>query len=163
MSATREVSTSELDPSSFPAQDDLKRAFLHMSFAQYDEAIAACERAADHAPEHPLPAALKGSFELAAGRVRKALGTLRRTTKQHPGDALSHIYFAEACFLAGRHRQGRRALARAEALIEAEGRDVEHGVDLTELISNVGQVWGEIDMSELPPPVVAEFDAPSQT
>lgn len=162
MSITEEVKTDEHDASQSPARVELKRAYLHMNFAQYDEAIAACARAADQAPDHPLPVALKGSFEMAAGRVRDALGTLRRATKRHPGDALSHIYFAEACLLAGRERQGKRALERAEALAGQQKQDgAPHDVDLAGLIRQVREIWQEIDSAEVPPPLVAEFDEPS--
>jgi predicted Zn-dependent protease len=173
MSITEDVTKNELEGSAASARVELKRAFLHMSFAQYDQAIAACERAAACAPEHPLPVALKGSFEMAAGRVRDALGTLRRATKRHPGDALSHIYFAEACFLAGRERQAERALSRAEKLAEACAdigqqdvgqqdvgqQDVgQQDVDLVGLIENLRQTWRDIGSSQVPPPLVAVFD-----
>ncbi|QDG53392.1 tetratricopeptide repeat protein [Persicimonas caeni] len=163
MSTIEDVTKNEVEASASSARVELKRAFLHMSFAQYDEAIAACDRAAACAPEHSLPVALKGSFEMAAGRVRDALGTLRRATKRHPGDALSHIYFAEACFLAGRERQAERALSRAEKLAEACADIGQQGVgqqdvDLVGLIENLRQTWRDIGSSQVPPPLVAAFE-----
>lgn len=145
MSETNDVTTDNLDE----ARDELRRAYLQVSFGKYPEAIAACERAAQLAPDHHLPATLKGSFEMAAGRVRDALGTLRGVTRRHDEEALPQIYFAEACFMAGRRRQGERALDKAEALLDSQ--------ELADLIDSLRQTWASVDADELPPPLVVEL------
>ena len=154
MSMTSEVQTDAKESATTPARDELKRAYLHMGFCQYDEALAACERAADHAPKHHLPVALKGSFEMAAGRVRDALGTLRQATRRFPDEPLAQIYFAEACFVAGRRRQAQRALNRAEKMERADS--------FAEMIAQLRNTWQAVDPSEVPPPLVADFDGEAQ-
>ena len=150
MSTTKRDSKEAGEEPDITAQTELKRAYLHVSFGQYDEAIAAAKRAAQIAPEHHLPPTLEGSFELAAGRVRKALGTLRKVTKRHPDQVLPQIHFAEACFMAGRHRQAKRAMDRASGMEAA----AEHA----QLLEELERTWGSVEPSEVPPPLVVKQD-----
>jgi predicted Zn-dependent protease len=142
--------TREGDDAGLRAQEELKRGYLHVSFGQYDEGIKACRSAAELAPDHHLPPTLEGSFEMAAGRLREALGTLRKATRRHPDQPLPWLYFAEACFLSGRRRQGERALGKAQALDEPG----EHG----DLIADLRQTWQAVEPSEVPPPLVPKVD-----
>jgi predicted Zn-dependent protease len=146
----------QFDQTDSAGQVELKRAYLHVSFGQYDQAIEACDRAAAAAPEHHLPATLRGSFEMAAGRVRDALGTLRPVTRRHPDEPLPKIYFAEACFLAGRHRQGLRALKQAEAICQ-EAQDDPQVAQCIELVDGLRQIWQSVEPTEVPPPLVVEL------
>ncbi len=150
MSMTNESVPPQTSEAPVSARDELRRAYMHVSFGQYDEAIAACERAAKVAPDHYLPPTLQGSFELACGRVRDALGTLRGVTRRHGDEPLPQIYFAEACLLSGRRRQGERALDKAERLADSE--------EVEQLVDELRQIWEAIDPSQMPPPLVVEFD-----
>jgi predicted Zn-dependent protease len=142
--------TTESDEAALAAQEELKRAWMQVSFGQFDRAIESCRRAAQLLPDHHLPPTLEGSFELAAGRVRQALGTLREATRRHQDQPLSWLYFAEACFLGGRRRQAVRALGKAEALPDPG--------EVGELIEQLRQTWQDIEPSEMPPPLVAQME-----
>lgn len=95
----------------------LRRAYLLTSWGKLDDALDACDRADDATgPDgHPMPGALRGSILVAAGRLGPALRELRRVTRRWSDFALGHVYFAEACLLDGRTRQGRLALDRARS------------------------------------------------
>ncbi|MFP4600479.1 MAG: tetratricopeptide repeat protein [Persicimonas sp.] len=151
----------ETDEAELAAQEELKRAYMQVSFGQFDQAIESCERAARHLPDHHLPAALKGSFELAAGRVREALGTLRQATRRWNDQPLPWLYFAEACFLGGRRRQGLRALDKAEkhAARMEQGEQV---AQIGELIDELRQIWKAVEPTEMPPPLVAQTGGANQ-
>lgn|SRR5690554_406979 len=131
------------------AQELLKKAYLLLSYGQYEEAIAACEEASKVAPGHPLAAVLKGSFEMAVGRVNDALGTLRAVTNRHPEHPLALIYFAEACFLAGRSAAAQRALAQLDKLTLSEA--------LCEFRDELVQVWDSMALDIIPPALVADI------
>lgn len=130
------------------AQESLKKAYLFLSYGQYQEAIDACDAAARLAPGHPLAPTLKGSFELAVGRVNEALGTLRAVTRRHPKHALALLYFAEACFLAGRSAAAQRALDQLDKLTLSEA--------LREFRDELVQVWDSFAPDAIPPPLVAD-------
>lgn len=148
----------ETDEAALAAQEELKRAYMQVSFGQFDQAIESCERAAQNLPDHHLPAALKGSFELAAGRVREALGTLRQATRRWNDQPLPWLYFAEACFLGGRRRQGLRALDKAEqfAAQMEQGEQPAEAAQIGELIEELRQTFKEVEPAEMPPPLVAQ-------
>jgi len=95
----------------------LRRAYLLTSWGTLDDALDARDRADDATgPDgHPMPGALRGSILVAAGRLELALRELRRVTRRWDDFALGHLYFAEACLLDGRTRQGRLALDRARS------------------------------------------------
>ncbi|MFW5965900.1 MAG: tetratricopeptide repeat protein [Persicimonas sp.] len=127
------------------ARDELRRAYLLVGFGKFDEAIEACERASKLAPDHHLPVTLEGSFLLASGRMQEALAKLRAATRSHPDRALPWIYFAEACFLSGRHRQGGRALDTARQTAQSD----EH----RRLIDQLDELWQQVEPEEVPPPL----------
>jgi predicted Zn-dependent protease len=160
------VSNDELDSSETSARTELKRAYLCVSFGQFEQAIEACDRAADAAPRHHLPATLRGSFQMSAGRVRDALATLRSVTRAHPDQPLPKVYFAEACFMAGRRRQGERALEQAEEICQSDSEqrpDSEQTWrDCAELIAYLRQTWQSVEPSQVPPPLVVEMAADEQ-
>lgn len=143
--------TDEVDSMEFAARAALQRAYLFLGFGQYPEAIDACQTAAELAPGHPLPRTLKGSFEMAAGRMGEALATLRQVTQQHPEDVLAQVYFAEACFLAGRHRPGHKALARAQSM--------DMDASLQALCAELERFWAQMPPDAMPPALVAQIDA----
>jgi len=127
------------------ARRDLQRAYLLVSYGDIEPAIEACRRA-DRRIEgaHHLPKTLEGNFQVARGEVRAALGTLRGVARAHPEASLPRIHFAEACLLAGRARQGERALERAREL-----DDGEHA----EMIAGLEAAWDDLDPDDVPPPV----------
>lgn len=145
------LATGEVESMAFAAREALQRAYLYLGFGQYPEAIEACARAAELAPEHALPHTLKGSFEMAAGRMGEALATLRQATQRHPDDVLAQLYFAEACFLAGRHRPGQRALARAQGMAMDEA--------LRALCAELEAFWAQMPPEVMPPALIAQVDA----
>ncbi len=95
------------------AQTELKRAYLLVEFEEWEHALAACDRAAERAPDHPMPMALKGSILAAAGEFKDAIKTLRRTSRAHSDHALTQLFLAEALFLDGKIPAGKRALDSA--------------------------------------------------
>jgi tetratricopeptide (TPR) repeat protein len=157
MSTSKSTLKDQVDSSETLAQIELKRAYLHVSFGQYDQGIEACERAADAAPDHYLPATLRGSFEMAAGRVRDALGTLRPVTRRYPDEALPRLYFAEACFLAGRHRQGERALNQAYSICQKQS-DESPSEQVVALLDELRRTWESVEPVHVPPPLVVNLD-----
>jgi predicted Zn-dependent protease len=140
-------STKNAEDMATPARDQLQRAYLCLGFGQYQEAIDACEAAAELAPGHPLPPTLKGSFEMAVGRVGEALGTLRAVTRRHREEPLATLYFAEACFLAGRRQQAERALAGAAQMPMSE--------DLRAFMDELRRTWTSVQHDVVPPPLIA--------
>ena len=127
-------------PPEAQAQLELKRAYLMIEHGQWEEAFASCELAAKLAPHSPTPRLLYGHFLASAGRPREALAELRQVTRRWPDLALGHLYFAEACFMAGRKDQGLKALGAARA----QGLEP----DLAALADSLEQVWtGELAAS----------------
>ena len=98
------------------AQRTLKDAYLMFDAGCALEAVEACRRAAAEAPGHFLPPTLEGALLLALGRVRAALGVLRKAVRRFPDQPLPRFHFAEACLLAGRVERGLEALDAAERL-----------------------------------------------
>ena len=93
---------------------ELKRAYLLVSWGNFDEAIEVCRGADQLAePAHHLPRTMIGNFLVAKGEVGEALKVLRQVTREFPEEALPQIHFSEACYLAGRKRQGDRAFSKA--------------------------------------------------
>lgn len=136
----------EKDPELEAAQSELKRAYLLLGWGNYEEAIEICEEVdASLDGKHHLPETMRGSFLLAQGKVREALKVLRGVTKRFSDEALPQIYFAEACYLAGRQKQGDRALRKAKKL---DG-DGEHA----ELLENLEETWEDVDPADVPPPL----------
>lgn len=142
----RETTSERADREAWAAaREDLRRAYLLVSFGDFDPAIEACRRADRRIEgDHHLPKTLEGNFQVARGDVREALGTLRTVTRAHPGAALPRIHFAEACLLAGRRRQGERALEKARELDDGEHAD---------MIAKLEAAWEDVDPDEVPPPV----------
>ena len=137
------------------ARMELKRAYLQLSFAKFDDALESCRRAAELAPEHVLPPTIEGAIMVSKGQFRDAMSLLREVGKAHPDEPLPRVYLAEACLLAGRSKQGLRALDRAEELDERD----EH----RELLDELRTLWEELDPEDVPPPlepvVAVEDDA----
>lgn len=127
------------------ARRELKRAYLLVSVGEIEPAIEKCRRADRRIDgAHHLPETLAGSFQIARGEMREAIATLREVTRAHPEAALPRAHFAEACFFAGRTRQGERALEKA--------RELDDG-DHAELIAELETIWKGVDPDEIPPPV----------
>lgn len=127
------------------ARDELRRAYLLVSFGNYDEAIEACHRADDLVDgSHHLPKTLEGNFLVSRGDVRAAIKTLRKVTKSFPDETLPQIHFAEACYFGGRKRQGDRALKKAKDLDDGEYR---------EMIDELEAAWEDVEPDEIPPPL----------
>lgn len=95
------------------AQTHLKQAYLHLDFGEWDEALEACELAAEGAGDHFLPETLKGAILSARGDFKEAIKLLRSVSKRHSDCALPQIYLAEALFLSGASPQGKRQLEQA--------------------------------------------------
>lgn len=124
---------------------ELKRAYLLVSWGNFDEAIEVCRRADQLAePAHHLPRTMIGNFLVAKGEVGEALKVLRQVTREFPEEALPQIHFSEACYLAGRKRQGDRAFSKACDLDDGE---------YAELLDELEASWGEVDPGDLPPPL----------
>lgn len=138
---------SETSEKTETARDELRRAYLLVSFGRFDEAIEACRRA-DRLLEggHPLPKTLAGNFSIARGDVATGLKLLREAIERFPDEPLPRIHFAEACFVDGRMRRGERALERARALDESEST-------FAELIDEVERAWAGVDSGDVPPPL----------
>ena len=132
------------------AAGELKRAYLHLGFGEYTEAIAACETAAKLVPDHPLPPTLKASFELAVGRCTQALGELRAITRRHPNYPLGLLYFAEAAFLCGRRQTATRALSAAA--------DLPMGQSVRILFEGLHEFWVDQVWEDVPAPLFARID-----
>ncbi len=94
------------------AQQHLQRAYLLLDYGELDEALAACERAADVAPDHPMPHALAGSFLTSFGRPRDALKPLRRALRLAPDNPFALLTFAETNLALGRTAAANRALSK---------------------------------------------------
>ncbi len=130
------------------ARQELRRGYMLVSFGQFDDAIEACRRAdtlVDGA--HHLPRMIEGNVLVARGDLREAIGVLREVTREFPQAALPKMHFAEACYLAGRKRQGDRALDEAWEL-----DDGEHA----EFLEALQTTWRDIDADEIPPPIEIE-------
>lgn len=127
------------------ARDELRRAYLLVSFGRFDEAIEACRRANRLLDGgHPLPKTLAGNFSIARGDVATGLKLLREAIERFPDEPLPRIHFAEACFVDGRMRRGERALERARSLDEST---------YAELIGEVEKAWRGVDSGDVPPPL----------
>jgi Flp pilus assembly protein TadD len=127
------------------ARDELRRAYLLVSFGMVDEAIEVCRRADGLIDGgHHLPRTMEGSFLIARGDVTEALKLLRRVTRGNPQAVLPRVHFAEACYSAGRTRQGERALSKARQLDNGEHE---------RMIEKLKETWGELEAAEIPPPV----------
>ena len=127
------------------AQLELKRAYVQLGFGQFDEAMASCDRAAELVGEHYLPDTLRGAILSASGRHADALAELKRVRKRYPSQALPHLYFAEACYLSGRERQGERALEDADGCEMSEHE--------AEFSSQLRQLWNQVEPEDVPPPL----------
>jgi predicted Zn-dependent protease len=130
----------------FDVREALSRAYLLVSWGHIDPALKLCERV-DESFEggHPLPQTLAGGFLVGAGRMREGLQRLRATVRRFPAAPMPHIQFAEACFLAGRHRQGHRAMERARGVLDEASEECRLWFDSLEA------VW----MSDDPPAVTS--------
>lgn len=133
------------------AREELQRAYLFVTYGHLNEAMDACERAATHLPDEPLPHTLKGAILTASGQLPQAMRTLQQVLRAHRGDILASLYLAEACFLAGRHRRAWRLLEEldAEALALSP-----HG----ELAIALRETWSQIAPEELPKPLVVNLE-----
>lgn len=132
------------------ARQALRRAYLHLGFGEYIEAITWCERAAALLPDHPLPPTLKASFQIAVGQVSAALGELHKITRRHRDYALARVYFAEAAFLSGRRAAGKRALSIASSLaMDGPTR---------RLFEQLSSFWAAQPPDTLPPPLIARIE-----
>lgn len=126
-------------------RDELRRAYLLVSFGNVDAGIEICREVDDRlGGAHHLPATLEGEFLVAKGELREAIGRLRETIQRFPEQVLPRLHFAEACYLDGRTEQGERALEEAR-----ERHDGEH----TELLESLEETWGDVDAEAIPPPV----------
>jgi len=101
------------------AQTHLKLAYLHLDYGEWDEALTACELAAEEAEDHFLPNTLKGAILTARGEFKDAIKLLRNVARKHSDRALPQIYLAEALFLSGAKPQGQRQLEQASARHDA--------------------------------------------
>lgn len=113
------------------AKTELQRAYLLLEYEEWDHALAACERAAERAPAHPMPDALKGSILAARGDFTDAIRTLRRASRAHPDHALTQIFLAESLLLDGKLPAGRKALQAAR-----ECPDFEEYREMANLLSS---------------------------
>lgn len=139
---TQETGPAQGEPE---ARSRLQRAYLMLSFGDVEGARRACAQAAEAEPEHPLPAALAGAVELAAGQLPAALRALRRVTRRWPDAPCGHLYFAEACLLMGRERAGLVALERAEA---CDARGV-----WASQIEATRALWSGLEPDQIPSPL----------
>ncbi len=96
------------------AQVELKRAYLLVEYGEIDDALKACDAAAQLAASVSTPTVLKGAILTGIGRHKEALALLRQATRRWPDAPLTHLHFAEACYFAGRERQARQALDEAQ-------------------------------------------------
>ncbi len=102
------------------AQYQLKRAYLFLDLAEWDEALTACELAAEAAKDHYLPPTLKGAILSAQGNFKEAIKLLRSVSLKHREHALPQIYLAEALFLSGSIPQGIRQWEQARLKPDAD-------------------------------------------
>lgn len=107
--------TSSLSSQELRARAELRRAWLHLSWADIQGARDALACAQRLLPDHPLPITMAGAMELAAGNLTHALRQLKQATRTWPTSPSAHLYFAETCLLLGRSRQARKALELARA------------------------------------------------
>jgi predicted Zn-dependent protease len=127
------------------AREELQRAYLLLDYGDIEQALAACGRAQQLAPTHPMPTLIEGTVRIAAGDLRGALALLKRATQRWPQEPLGHVYLAEANLLLGRRDAGQRALAQARTLDE----DGQHA----QLITALETLFGDLDPAQLPPPL----------
>ena len=144
----RGVEDTELSQELDAARLELRRAWLQLGYADIEGARGSCERAKALAPEHPLPHAIEGAIEQAAGNLKQALALLRKVTRRWPDAPCGHIYYAETCLLMGRVRQGARALDRARE-VDHDNHWLEQREDLCALLEN-------LDAAIIPPPLELE-------
>ena len=130
------------------ARAELQRAYLLLGWGNVEEALEACGRARELAPEHPLPPTIEATVLIAAGRLPEALRLLRRTCREHRDAVLPQVHFAEANLLMGRLERGFRELERAEALCE------ESGGEHAGLVALLRQSWEGLAPEQVPAPVV---------
>ena len=88
----------------------LQRAFVLISFARFQEAIACCDEAEPLAADPLFVRALKGSILTASGRPLQAMRLLLPQHRTRPDHIPTTLHLAEACFLAGRPRRGWKIL-----------------------------------------------------
>jgi len=126
-------------------RDELRRAYLLVSFGNVEKGIDICRDVDDRlGGAHHLPGTLEGEFLVAKGELREAIARLRETVQRFPEQVLPRLHFAEACFLDGRAEQGERALDEAR-----ERHDGAHA----EFLDALEETWGDADPEEIPPPV----------
>ena len=100
------------------ARRALQIAHVCMAEGELSLATEALDEAIASAPDHPLPSALRGNLLCMSGALPEALSCLRSVTRRWPDAPCGYVFFAEACFFAGRHRQADRALRQAQKLDE---------------------------------------------
>lgn len=141
----------ETDPKE-QARRELKRAFVLTSFGYFEEALEACERAAQFGDDDCLPRTIQGAILTASGRPLEAMKSLGDLRRRHKEAILPALYLAEACFMAGRHRRGWKILDSVdeEALEESPWADFARQLRTT---------WEDLgDLEELPEAITVPFE-----
>ena len=103
----------------------LKRAYGAMNCGYFEEAIEACNVAAQRADDRLVADTLRGAILTASGRPQRALQLLMPLHRKREDAILTALYLAEACFFAGRVRRGWKVLdgIDSHALDESPWRD----------------------------------------
>jgi predicted Zn-dependent protease len=134
------------------ARRELRRAYLLVSFGDFDQALHICRDLTEKLPEHPLPAAMEGAFLTASGKPQSALKLLSRVIRRFPESALARLYFCEACLLSGRLPRGLKELEKLDPnLLDTP--------ELKEFAASLKDTFDGLDPAAIPAPViVAEPD-----
>ena len=128
------------------ARQWLKRAYLLLERGQLEEALSACETAADSAVDPVVPRSVQGAILTAGGRPVEAMRMLMQVHRRNRDAILPALYLAEACFLAGRQRRGWKVLDSIDAQTLEES-------PFQDLARQLRQTWEELgELEELPEP-----------
>lgn len=137
------------------SQQWLKLAYVLVDRGHFQEAMNACERAADGAEGQQaeiLAHTLRGAILTASGRPVEAMRELMGLHRRHGDAIVVALYLAEACFLAGRHRRGWKVFDSIdeESLNDSPWREFGHQLRAT---------WEELaELDEIPAPQTVPFD-----
>ncbi|MBA2660962.1 MAG: tetratricopeptide repeat protein [Bradymonadaceae bacterium] len=129
------------------AQAALKRAYLLLGYGHFEQAIAACEEAIAHCPNHPLAPALQGAILCASGRTSEALQHLARVMRRFPDEIVARIYFCEACFLGGRTQRGFKELDKLDDELSDDD-------PWTPFVDSLRESFEGLDPKQIPPALV---------
>lgn len=145
----------------FPSDDSLasalKRAYLLLEHGELKLARASIASTCSRHPEEPLPHALSGAVEIAAGDLDNALKVLRPVSRKWPEHPAAQLYLAEAFLLSRKIGQARRkisAVQRHLSNLEPGHPDTVWG----EMADRLAELCEHIEAEQIPEPLRSHDD-----